>query len=137
MPCSFLFKFLQMLNTVDNEIFTRLSLGPGSSGKGEFGDWNAFSSPPAPTPPSADLFDLIGSNHTSLTTSQSMTFSMCGSQSVGAANTGLPISRSQVRVAHRLPSHYTSQCYRWRCLIITEDVYVVNTKKDVCCVVVG
>ncbi|KAM9499849.1 clathrin interactor 1-like isoform 1-T1 [Salvelinus alpinus] len=71
------------------------SAGPGSSGKGEFGDWNAFSSPPAPTPPSADLFDLIGSNHTSLSASQSMTFSMCGTQSVGVANTGLPISRSQ------------------------------------------
>ncbi|XP_052385411.1 clathrin interactor 1-like isoform X2 [Oncorhynchus keta] len=54
------------------------SAGSGSSGKGEFGDWNAFSSPPAPTPPSVDLFDLIGSNHTSLTASQSMTFSMCG-----------------------------------------------------------
>ncbi|XP_041749480.1 clathrin interactor 1 isoform X2 [Coregonus clupeaformis] len=88
--------------------------GPGSSG-----DWNAFSSPlattppsqpitdlfgsiqpppasaPAPTPPSADLFDLMGSNHTSLSASQSMTFSMCGTQSVGVANTGLPISRSQ------------------------------------------
>ncbi|XP_071023163.1 clathrin interactor 1-like isoform X2 [Oncorhynchus clarkii lewisi] len=71
------------------------SAGSGSSGKGEFGDWNAFSSPPAPTPPSADLFDLIGSNHTSLTASQSMTFSMCGTQSVGVANTNLPISRSQ------------------------------------------
>uniref|UniRef100_A0A8L0DUD0 Clathrin interactor 1 n=1 Tax=Oncorhynchus mykiss TaxID=8022 RepID=A0A8L0DUD0_ONCMY len=72
-----------------------VSSGPGSSGKGEFVDWNAFSSPPAPTPPSADLFDLIGSNHTSLTASQSMTFSMCGTQSVGVANTDLPISRSQ------------------------------------------
>ncbi|XP_064879985.1 clathrin interactor 1-like [Oncorhynchus nerka] len=71
------------------------SAGSGSSGKGEFGDWNAFSSPPAPTPPSVDLFDLIGSNHTSLTASQSMTFSMCGTQSVGVANTDLPISRSQ------------------------------------------
>ncbi|XP_029546285.1 clathrin interactor 1 isoform X3 [Salmo trutta] len=90
---------------------------PGSNGNGEFGDWNAFSSPPAttppsqpitdlfgsiqpppalaPTPPSAELFDLMGSNRTSLSASQSMTFSMCGSQSVGAANTGLPISRSQ------------------------------------------
>ncbi|XP_071027250.1 clathrin interactor 1-like isoform X1 [Oncorhynchus clarkii lewisi] len=94
------------------------SAGPGSNGNGEFGDWNAFSSPPAttttlsqpitdlfgsiqplpasaPTPPSAELFDLMGSNRTSLSASQSMTFSMCGSQSVGAANTGLPISRSQ------------------------------------------
>uniref|UniRef100_A0A673XS06 Clathrin interactor 1 n=1 Tax=Salmo trutta TaxID=8032 RepID=A0A673XS06_SALTR len=93
------------------------SAEPGSNGNGEFGDWNAFSSPPAttppsqpitdlfgsiqpppalaPTPPSAELFDLMGSNRTSLSASQSMTFSMCGSQSVGAANTGLPISRSQ------------------------------------------
>ncbi|XP_041742999.1 clathrin interactor 1 isoform X2 [Coregonus clupeaformis] len=93
------------------------SAGPGSNGNGEFGDWTAFSSPPAttppsqpitdlfgsiqphlasaPTPPSADLFDLMGSNHTSLSTSQSMTFSMCGTQSVGVANNGLPISRSQ------------------------------------------
>uniref|UniRef100_A0A8C7CGU7 Clathrin interactor 1 n=1 Tax=Oncorhynchus kisutch TaxID=8019 RepID=A0A8C7CGU7_ONCKI len=70
------------------------SAGPGSNGNGEFGDWNAFSTS-APTPPSAELFDLMGSNRTSLSTSQSMTFSMCGSQSVGAANTGLPISRSQ------------------------------------------
>uniref|UniRef100_A0A4W5NBX0 Clathrin interactor 1 n=1 Tax=Hucho hucho TaxID=62062 RepID=A0A4W5NBX0_9TELE len=70
------------------------SAGPGSNGNGEFGDWNAFSTS-APTPPSAELFDLMGSNHTSLSASQSMTFSMCGTQSVGAANTGLPISRSQ------------------------------------------
>ncbi|XP_041749478.1 clathrin interactor 1 isoform X1 [Coregonus clupeaformis] len=92
---------------------------PSSAGPGSSGDWNAFSSPlattppsqpitdlfgsiqpppasaPAPTPPSADLFDLMGSNHTSLSASQSMTFSMCGTQSVGVANTGLPISRSQ------------------------------------------
>uniref|UniRef100_A0A673XY11 Clathrin interactor 1 n=1 Tax=Salmo trutta TaxID=8032 RepID=A0A673XY11_SALTR len=70
------------------------SAEPGSNGNGEFGDWNAFSTL-APTPPSAELFDLMGSNRTSLSASQSMTFSMCGSQSVGAANTGLPISRSQ------------------------------------------
>ncbi|XP_031663945.1 clathrin interactor 1 isoform X2 [Oncorhynchus kisutch] len=76
---------------VDAESCQTAPAGSGSSGKGEFGDWNAFSSPPAHTPPSADLFDLIGSNHTS----QSMTFSMCGTQSVGVANTDLPISRSQ------------------------------------------
>uniref|UniRef100_A0A8C7VLS8 Clathrin interactor 1 n=1 Tax=Oncorhynchus mykiss TaxID=8022 RepID=A0A8C7VLS8_ONCMY len=65
------------------------SAGPGSNGNGEFGDWNAFSNL------FAELFDLMGSNRTSLSASQSMTFSMCGSQSVGVANTGLPISRSQ------------------------------------------
>ncbi|XP_042165235.1 clathrin interactor 1 isoform X2 [Oncorhynchus tshawytscha] len=80
---------------VDAESSQTAPAGSGSSGKGEFGDWNAFSSPSAHTPPSADLFDLIGSNHTSLTASQSMTFSMCGTQSVGVANTDLPISRSQ------------------------------------------
>ncbi|KAG9265478.1 clathrin interactor 1-like [Astyanax mexicanus] len=93
--------------------------GPVSAGNGEFGDWNAFSSasPPAsagsstvpdlfsdippPTsnpapsstpsaqPPSADLFHLMGSNHSNLSSSQSMTFSMC------PQGTGLPMSRSQ------------------------------------------
>ncbi|KAJ7997261.1 hypothetical protein DPEC_G00227140 [Dallia pectoralis] len=85
-----------------------LPLLGGSNGNAEFGDWNAFSSPPAttpltqpitgrspPAPPSADLFDLIGSNHTSLSASQSMTFSMCGTQNMGVAHTGLPASRSQ------------------------------------------
>uniref|UniRef100_A0AAY5KBY7 ENTH domain-containing protein n=1 Tax=Esox lucius TaxID=8010 RepID=A0AAY5KBY7_ESOLU len=91
----------------------------GVNGNGEFGDWKAFSSPPATTPPtrpipdlfgsvpplpgsssstappSADLFDLIGSNHTSLSASQSLTFSMCGTQSMGVTNTILPVSRSQ------------------------------------------
>uniref|UniRef100_A0A3P8Z505 ENTH domain-containing protein n=1 Tax=Esox lucius TaxID=8010 RepID=A0A3P8Z505_ESOLU len=74
----------------------------GVNGNGEFGDWKAFSSPPATTPPTrpipdlfADLFDLIGSNHTSLSASQSLTFSMCGTQSMGVTNTILPVSRSQ------------------------------------------
>ncbi|XP_051956776.1 clathrin interactor 1-like [Xyrauchen texanus] len=77
--------------------------GSLSTGNGEFGDWNAFASTsppasaapsaisdlfsdvstpaaPAPTstqPPSADLFDLIGSNNSNLSASQSMTFNMC------------------------------------------------------------
>ncbi|KAA0720414.1 Clathrin interactor 1 [Triplophysa tibetana] len=75
--------------------------GSLSTGNGEFGDWNAFSStsppasnaqpavsnlfidvniPPAPTsnqPPSADLFDLMASNNSILSASQSMTFNMC------------------------------------------------------------
>ncbi|XP_063059297.1 clathrin interactor 1 [Engraulis encrasicolus] len=39
-------------------------------------------------PPSADLFDLMGPNHATLSASQSMGFSMC-------ANQNMPLSRSQ------------------------------------------
>ncbi|XP_076835737.1 clathrin interactor 1 isoform X2 [Brachyhypopomus gauderio] len=87
--------------------------GSASTGNGEFGDWNAFSSvspptsatpvavpdlfsdsaaapvPPATQPPSADLLDLMGPNHSGLSTSQSMTFSM------GPQSAGMPMSRSQ------------------------------------------
>uniref|UniRef100_A0AAY5ECS2 ENTH domain-containing protein n=1 Tax=Electrophorus electricus TaxID=8005 RepID=A0AAY5ECS2_ELEEL len=91
--------------------------GSLSTGNGEFGDWNAFSSvspppsatssavpdlfcnaaplasrpiPPAAQPPSADLLDLMGPNHSGLSASQSMTFSMC------PQSAGVPMSRSQV-----------------------------------------
>ncbi|MCJ8740973.1 hypothetical protein PDJAM_G00065250 [Pangasius djambal] len=82
--------------------------GSVSTGNGEFGDWSAFSSasPPATTassalpdlfsdvpastqPPSADLFDLMGPNQSSLNASQSMTFTMC------PQSTGFSMSRSQ------------------------------------------
>ncbi|XP_039532989.1 clathrin interactor 1 isoform X2 [Pimephales promelas] len=89
--------------------------GSLSTGNGEFGDWNAFSSTsppaataqsaipdlfsdvpaptaPAPTstqPPSADLFDLMALNNSSLSASQSMTFNMC------SQNATTPLSRSQ------------------------------------------
>ncbi|XP_062867421.1 clathrin interactor 1 isoform X2 [Trichomycterus rosablanca] len=88
--------------------------GSASTGNGEFGDWSAFSSvsPPASTgssaaqdlftdtlfsstksqstqPPSADLFELMGSNQSSLSASQSMPFTMC------PQNTGFSMSRSQ------------------------------------------
>ncbi|XP_026879266.2 clathrin interactor 1 isoform X1 [Electrophorus electricus] len=90
--------------------------GSLSTGNGEFGDWNAFSSvspppsatssavpdlfcnaaplasrpiPPAAQPPSADLLDLMGPNHSGLSASQSMTFSMC------PQSAGVPMSRSQ------------------------------------------
>ncbi|XP_056626005.1 clathrin interactor 1a [Triplophysa dalaica] len=95
------------------------STAPASSGNGDFGNWNAFSSAqpaappaqsvnpagidlfsslqaaPAPTPvstaPSADLFDLMGSSQSaSFSTSQSMNFSMTSSQTMG-----LPMSKSQ------------------------------------------
>ncbi|XP_052011068.1 clathrin interactor 1-like isoform X2 [Xyrauchen texanus] len=92
---------------------------PASSGSGDFGDWNAFSTaqpampaaqpvnPPGidlfsglqatsssasvSTAPSADLFDLMGSSQTtSISSSQSMNFSMTTTQ-----NIGLPTSTSQ------------------------------------------
>ncbi|XP_016117990.1 clathrin interactor 1-like, partial [Sinocyclocheilus grahami] len=89
--------------------------GSLSTGNGEFGDWNTFSStsPPAVTaqsaipdlfsdiptpaapvptstqPPSADLFDLMAPNNSSLSASQSMPFNMC------PQNATTPLSRSQ------------------------------------------
>lgn len=94
--------------------------GSLSTNNGEFGDWNAFSStsppasnaqpvisdlfidniPPAPTstqPPSADLFDLMAPNNSSLSTSQSMTFNMC------SQTAGMPMSRSQTIGGPLLP----------------------------------
>lgn len=83
--------------------------GSVSTGNGEFGDWSAFSSasppastassavpdlfsdaPPSTQPLSADLFDLMGPNQSSLNASQSMTFTMC------PQSTGFSVSRSQV-----------------------------------------
>uniref|UniRef100_A0A671VPA3 Clathrin interactor 1 n=1 Tax=Sparus aurata TaxID=8175 RepID=A0A671VPA3_SPAAU len=96
---------------------------PSSNGNGEFGDWNTFSanpptssgsgpsqpvtdlfggvqsptaSNPAPVPPSAELFDLMGgvnhqltNPHATLSASQSLTFSL------GGATPTMPLSRSQ------------------------------------------
>ncbi|KAL2094572.1 hypothetical protein ACEWY4_009291 [Coilia grayii] len=55
-----------------------------------FGDIQAASTqaPSSSQPPSADLFDLMGPNHATLSASQSMGFNMCANQSV-------PMSRSQ------------------------------------------
>lgn len=103
-----------------------------SNGNGEFGDWNAFSanppassssastqpltdlfgsvqsptatsSNPAPVPPSAELFDLMGgvnhqltNPHTTLSASQSMTFSLGGvTPGASVAMPTMPLSRSQ------------------------------------------
>ncbi|KAL8212142.1 UNVERIFIED_CONTAM: Clathrin interactor 1 [Gekko kuhli] len=96
------------------------SLGTAASGNGEFGDWSAFNQAPStgevftgPAQPavelfggsaqpslgqppaasnSADLFDLMGSSQATMTSSQSMNFSMMGSNTVSL---NLPISRSQ------------------------------------------
>ncbi|KAI1898389.1 hypothetical protein AGOR_G00071810 [Albula goreensis] len=89
---------------------------PVASDSNEFGDWNAFpdSTPAAPaaaptpvnpagtdlfasmqpavaqatTSPSADLFDLMGPSQTTISSSQSLNFSM-------SSNAALPMSRSQ------------------------------------------
>ncbi|CAH2276299.1 clathrin interactor 1 [Pelobates cultripes] len=98
------------------------SQAPASSGNGEFGDWGTFSqSVPSPAVPStdlfgvvsqtstdmfmashphapsadsnnADLFDLMGPTHSTMSTSQSMNLSMMSSSSTGMS---LPMSRSQ------------------------------------------
>ncbi|XP_048021621.1 clathrin interactor 1 isoform X2 [Megalobrama amblycephala] len=108
---------------VDSGSGQPVSSGSLSTGNGEFGDWNAFSStsppaaaaqsaipdlfsdvpaPPAPAPtstqpPSADLFDLMAPNNSSLSSSQSMTFNMC------PQNANTPLSRSQTIGGPLLP----------------------------------
>lgn len=108
---------------VDSGSGQPVSSGSLSTGNGEFGDWNAFSStsppaaaaqsvipdlfsdvpaPAAPSatstqPPSADLFDLMAPNNSSLSTSQSMTFNMC------PQNATTPLSRSQTIGSSLLP----------------------------------
>lgn len=88
--------------------------GTATSGNGDFGDWSAFnqaspcpsassgeffssSQPASAQPPTAsnstDLFDLMGPSQTTMTSSQSMNFSMMSSNAVGIS---LPMSRSQV-----------------------------------------
>ncbi|KAM6251335.1 clathrin interactor 1 isoform 1-T1 [Porphyrio hochstetteri] len=89
------------------------SQGTTTSGNGDFGDWSAFnqaspcpsassgeffsSSQPASAQPSTasnstDLFDLMGPSQTTMTSSQSMNFSMMSSSALGIS---LPMSRSQ------------------------------------------
>ncbi|NWH23384.1 EPN4 protein, partial [Grus americana] len=89
------------------------SQGTATSGNGDFGDWSAFnqaspcpsassgeffssSQPASAQPPTAsnstDLFDLMGPSQTTMTSSQSMNFSMMSSNAVGIS---LPMSRSQ------------------------------------------
>lgn len=98
-----------------------LSAGSASGGTSDFGDWNTFPAgqPAAPSsqplggagtdlfgniqpppaqvssPPSADLFDLIGSSQATLSASQSLNFSLCSTQAISGGG-GLPMSRSQV-----------------------------------------
>ncbi|XP_075622702.1 clathrin interactor 1 [Balearica regulorum gibbericeps] len=89
------------------------SQGTATSGNGDFGDWSAFnqaspcpsassgeffssSQPASAQPPTAsnstDLFDLMGPSQTTMTSSQSMNFSMMSSNAMGIS---LPMSRSQ------------------------------------------
>ncbi|XP_026995641.1 clathrin interactor 1 isoform X3 [Tachysurus fulvidraco] len=98
--------------------------GSVSTGNGEFGDWSAFSSaspppstaspavpdlfsnaPPSTQPLSADLFDLMGTNQSTLNASQSMTFTTCNQ------STGFSMSRSQMGV-HK-PGAKTSMPATW------------------------
>ncbi|XP_075712207.1 clathrin interactor 1 [Rhinoderma darwinii] len=106
--------------------------GSTATGNGDFGDWGAFSQPgtappvpttdmfavsqqstdlfaashPQPTPAASnttDLFDLMGSTHATMSTSQSMNLSMMSSSSVGIT---LPASRSQpLQKQNTFPAH--------------------------------
>ncbi|XP_041948444.1 clathrin interactor 1 isoform X1 [Alosa sapidissima] len=72
-----------------------------------FGDVQAAPTQPPPSsaqPPSADLFDLMGPNHATLSGSQSLSFNMC-------ANQGMPMSRSQTLGGpmHSLGGHMMPQ----------------------------
>ncbi|XP_026995642.1 clathrin interactor 1 isoform X4 [Tachysurus fulvidraco] len=99
---------LSDLLVVDSETTQPAPSGSVSTGNGEFGDWSAFSSaspppstaspavpdlfsnaPPSTQPLSADLFDLMGTNQSTLNASQSMTFTTCNQ------STGFSMSRSQ------------------------------------------
>ncbi|XP_047661278.1 clathrin interactor 1 isoform X2 [Tachysurus fulvidraco] len=99
--------------------------GSVSTGNGEFGDWSAFSSaspppstaspavpdlfsnaPPSTQPLSADLFDLMGTNQSTLNASQSMTFTTCNQ------STGFSMSRSQQMGVHK-PGAKTSMPATW------------------------
>ncbi|XP_028668507.1 clathrin interactor 1a isoform X1 [Erpetoichthys calabaricus] len=104
------------------------NLGPATSGAADFGDWNAFSSPQTtsggdpfpntqavaqmPSSPSAEFFDLMGSSHTAMTTSQSMNFALSSGNAMGTG-AGLPMSRSQplqnLTGSMQKPSHIPSQ----------------------------
>uniref|UniRef100_H3B7A7 Clathrin interactor 1 n=1 Tax=Latimeria chalumnae TaxID=7897 RepID=H3B7A7_LATCH len=88
--------------------------GTVATGNGEFEDWSGFSQapptssvsagdlfgsvqsvpsePPAATLLPTDLFDLMGTSHTTMTSSQSMNFSMSSTNTLG---TSMPVSRSQ------------------------------------------
>ncbi|KAM8971878.1 clathrin interactor 1 [Pelodytes ibericus] len=102
--------------------------GTLSSGNGEFGDWGAFNQPqPGPTAPStdmfgvvsqsstdlfvashpqipsaaasnADLFDLMGTSHTTMSSSQSMNM-----MSATTMEMSLRMSKSQVGNSHQCP----------------------------------
>lgn len=111
---------------------------PSSTGNGEFGDWSAFSTPPAsscgpsvtdlfcsssttssappsnPVPPSAELFDLMSglshtvqNPHTTLSASQSLTFTLGGA--APGALPCMPLSRSQQSLGSMMPQQPMGQ----------------------------
>ncbi|XP_064208061.1 clathrin interactor 1-like [Anguilla rostrata] len=97
--------------------------GSTPGGNSDFGDWNTFPAgqPAAPSsqplggtatdlfgsvqtpptqvssPPSADLFDLIGSTQATISASQSLNFSLCSTQLVSGSS-GMPMSTSQMGI---------------------------------------
>lgn len=88
----------------DWSAFNQAPSGPGASSGELFGSASqpavelVSGSQPALGPPpaasnSSDLFDLMGSSQATMTSSQSMNFSMMSTNTVGL---GLPMSRSQV-----------------------------------------
>lgn len=106
-----------------------------STGNGEFGDWSAFSNPPAstsgptasdlfgssssaappppsnPVPPSAELFDLMsGLSHTVQTPHATLSASQSLTFSLGgAALPNMPLSRSQQSLGSMMPQQPMGQ----------------------------
>ncbi|XP_041846001.1 clathrin interactor 1a isoform X2 [Melanotaenia boesemani] len=88
--------FADFASPAASAVMSTGSVASPSSTNGEFGEWNAFPGAPVSAatsgPASADLFDLMGPTQ-SLTSSQSLNFSMSSTQSM--STTGFPLSKSQ------------------------------------------
>ncbi|XP_073505977.1 clathrin interactor 1 isoform X2 [Phyllobates terribilis] len=131
--------------------------GSTATGNGDFGDWGAFSqsatalpvpatdmfavsqqntdmfaaSHPQPNPAAsntAELFDLMGATHATMSTSQSMNLSMMSTTSVGVT---LPMSRSQsMQKQNTLPAHGTDMKIPGKSLPSTWSDPSVNISLD-------
>ncbi|XP_073423974.1 clathrin interactor 1 isoform X2 [Dendrobates tinctorius] len=131
--------------------------GSTASGNGDFGDWGAFSqsgtappvpatdlfavsqqntdmfvaSHPQPTPAAsntADLFDLMGATHATMSTSQSLNLSMMSTASLGMS---LPMSRSQsLQKQNTMPAHGTDMKIPGKSLPSTWSDPSVNISLD-------
>ncbi|XP_069619599.1 clathrin interactor 1 [Ranitomeya imitator] len=134
--------------------------GSTATGNGDFGDWGAFNQPaaappvpasdlfavsqqntdmfvashPHPTPAAsntADLFDLMGATHATMSTSQSMNLSMMSTTSLGVT---LPMSRSQplqsLQKQNTMPAHGTDMKIPGKSLPSTWSDPSVNISLD-------